>query len=171
MTEDDTPRLISLLSYSDSRGTFYESFKTNIIEFDIIQENVCISNKNVIRGFHYQTDKYAQGKLLHVLNGEINDVLVDIRPGKDYGKVWKFNLKHTDRKLLFIPQGYAHGYSAVVDNTIVSYKLDNLYNKNYESGFHPLSSRLNIDWGVEKYIISEKDASLPEFDFIKNKLQ
>ena len=91
--------------------------------------------------------------------------MIDIRPGKDYGKIWKFKLKHTDRQLLFIPRGYAHGYSALEDNTIVSYKLDNYYNKNYESGFHPLSHSLNIDWGInrDECIISEKDLNLPNF--------
>jgi dTDP-4-dehydrorhamnose 3,5-epimerase len=184
MTNNETPQLKQLVSYRDNRGLFYESFKSSndtlntegsnihvnnyISEFNIIQENVCISNKNVIRGFHYQTGIYAQAKLLHVLHGEINDVLIDVRPGKDYGKVWKFNLKHTDRQLLFIPKGYAHGYSALKDNTIVSYKLDNYYNKNYEYGYHPLSPILNIDWGVEldKAIISEKDLNLLNFEFI-----
>lgn len=186
MTNIETPQLKKLVSYRDSRGIFYESFKSsnnlfsndcadsnipckhNISDFNIVQENICISNKNVIRGFHYQTDIYAQAKLLHVLQGEINDILIDIRPGKDYGKVWKFNLNHTDNQLLFIPKGYAHGYSSLEDNTIVSYKLDNYYNKNYESGFYPLSPILNIDWGVErdKAIISEKDLNLPNFVFL-----
>jgi len=183
MSNNETPHLKQLVSYRDNRGLFYESFKLSIdslntdtsssldnnciSEFNIIQENVCISNKNVIRGFHYQTDIYSQAKLLHVLHGEINDILIDIRPGKDYGKIWKFNLKHTDRKLLFIPRGYAHGYSVLEDNTIVSYKLDNYYNKNYENGYHPLSPVLNIDWGIEhdKAIISEKDLNLRNFNF------
>jgi dTDP-4-dehydrorhamnose 3,5-epimerase len=179
MSNNETPHLKQLVSYKDDRGLFYESFKSSfdcsnipvnncISCFNIIQENVCISNKNVIRGFHYQTDIFAQAKLLHVLHGEINDVLIDIRPGKDYGKVWKFNLKHTDKQLLFIPKGYAHGYSVLEDNTIVSYKLDNHYNKNYEYGYNPLSPILNIDWGIEldKAIISEKDLNLRNFEFI-----
>jgi dTDP-4-dehydrorhamnose 3,5-epimerase len=162
------PILISLNSFEDNRGFFFESYKdtllkTHNIQFEIKQENTCISNKNVIRGFHYQTGEYSQAKLLSVVNGKIKDVLVDIRPGETYGKVWEFELSSENKHLLYIPRGYAHGYCIFENNTIVSYKTDNVYNKDSESGFNPLSPLLDISWNIETPIISEKDLNLNEF--------
>jgi len=160
------PFIINLKSYKDSRGEFYESYKDILlkkhnINFNIVQENTCTSKKNVIRGFHYQTKPFEQAKLLTVINGKIKDVLVDIRKGKSYGKIWEFNLDSKNKQLLFIPKGFAHGYSIFEDNTIVSYKTDNIYNKISERGFNPLS--LNINWGINNPILSEKDTDLNNF--------
>jgi dTDP-4-dehydrorhamnose 3,5-epimerase len=157
------PFIINLKSYKDNRGEFYESYKDILlknygIDFTIAQENTCISNKNVVRGFHYQEEPYQQAKLLQVLNGKIKDVLVDVRDGNTYGKIWEFNLNSKDKQLLYIPKGFAHGYSVLEDNTIVSYKTDALYNKESETGINPLSK--NIDWLVENHIISKKDLNL-----------
>tara|TARA_B110000008_G_scaffold279550_1_gene327161 strand:- start:950 stop:1456 length:507 start_codon:yes stop_codon:yes gene_type:complete len=164
----ETPFIIQLRSYKDNRGEFYESYKDLLlkrhnINFEIVQENTCISNKNVVRGFHYQIEPYSQSKLLQVLNGEIKDVLIDLRKGDTYGKVWEFKLNSTNKELLYIPKGFAHGYSALEDNTIVSYKMDTLYNRNSECGIHPLS--LNVDWNIKKddLILSEKDSKLQFF--------
>ena len=160
------PFTIPLNKYNDNRGTFFESYKPNLlkdIDFKIMQENTCISNKNVIRGFHYQTGDYSQSKLLTVISGKIKDVLVDIRPGNTYGKIWSFNLSDDKPELLYIPHGYAHGYSIYQNNTIVSYKTDNIYNKESERGFNPLSEKLNIDWHIDDPIISEKDSNLEQF--------
>ena len=162
------PILISLKSFQDDRGTFYESYKDILlnqynIDFEIKQENTCISNKNVIRGFHYQTGNYSQSKLLTVLNGRIKDVVIDIRPGETYGKVWEFELSDDDKKLLYIPHGFAHGYGIYENNTIVSYKTDNVYNKESECGFSPISSSININWNIQNPIISEKDLNLKHF--------
>lgn len=149
------PFLINLKPYKDNRGEFYESYKENMLKyFNIIQENTCISNKNVIRGFHYQIDPFSQNKILQVLNGKILDILVNIKTKK----IYKFNLDSNERKLLFIPKDYAHGYASFEDNTIVSYKIDKEYNKESENGFHPFS--FDIDWGIENPIISEKDLKL-----------
>ena len=84
------PFIISLTTYKDNRGEFYESYKDSLlkkynINFEMVQENTCISNKNVIRGFHYQEKPYQQAKLLQVLNGKIKDVLIDVRKGDSYG--------------------------------------------------------------------------------------
>ena len=101
------PLLIDINSYKDARGIFFESYTDlllniyNII-FNIKQENTCISNKNVIRGFHYQDGNYSQAKLLMVLNGKIKDVLIDVRTGDTYGKVWDFDLCSTEKKILYI---------------------------------------------------------------------
>ena len=157
------PFIINLTSYKDNRGEFYESYKDLLlknysINFKIAQENTCISNKNVIRGFHYQKEPYQQAKLLQVINGKIKDVLIDVREGESYGKIWEFELDSKNKQLLYIPKGFAHGYSILVDNTIVSYKTDALYNKESECGINPLSK--NIDWLVENPIISKKDLNL-----------
>ena len=157
------PFIIKLKNYKDNRGEFYESYKDLLlknynIDFKMMQENTCISNKNVIRGFHYQEKPYQQAKLLQVLNGKIKDVLIDIRCGESYGKIWEFNLDSNNRNLLYIPKGFAHGYSIYEDNTIVSYKTDNLYNKESEEGINPLS--VNINWGIDNPIISDKDKNL-----------
>jgi len=170
------PFIIKLKNFKDTRGVFYESYteillKEYKINFEIKQENTCISNKNVIRGFHYQTGDYSQAKLLSVLNGKIKDVLIDIRPGETYGKIWEFELSSENPILLYIPHGYAHGYSIYEDNTIVSYKTDNIYNKDSEMGFNPLSESLSIDWKIETPIISHKDTNLDNFiinNFSKN---
>tara|TARA_B100000035_G_C20978502_1_gene544319 strand:+ start:256 stop:744 length:489 start_codon:yes stop_codon:yes gene_type:complete len=156
------PKIIPLKKYNDHRGSFFESFKYELLEnikFEIKQENTCVSNKNVIRGFHYQTGEYSQAKLLLVLNGKIKDVLVDIRSGK----IFEFELSSDNPTLLYIPHGYAHGYAIYEDNTIVSYKTDALYNKDSEKGFHPLSKSLKIDWKIETPVISEKDMNLQEY--------
>ena len=116
------PFIIVLKSYKDNRGVFYESYKNKLlkdsnINFNILQENTCISNKNVVRGFHYQEEPYQQAKLLQVLNGKIKDVLIDVREGESYGKIWEFNLDSNNKQLLYIPRGFAHGYSILQDNT------------------------------------------------------
>ncbi len=153
------PILINLNSYKDNRGEFYESYKDILlkqhnIDFNIIQENTCISNKNVIRGFHYQEEPYSQAKLLQVLNGKILDIVINL----ETKEIFKYVLDSKEKQLLYIPKGYAHGYGILEDNTIVSYKTDALYNKNSENGFNPYS--LNINWGIESPIISEKDKEL-----------
>ncbi len=175
------PFLIDLTTYKDNRGIFYESYKDYIlnkykgvggvtevlqdspiypnINFKIVQENTCISNKNVVRGLHYQTKPYLQNKLLQVLNGKIKDILVNI----NNNEIWEFTLNSKKPQLLYIPSNFAHGYISLEDNTIISYKIDNYYNNNYEKGINPLSSSLINLWGVKKkYItISNKDKNLP----------
>lgn len=149
------PFLINLKTYKDNRGDFYESYRENILkDFNIVQENTCISNKNVIRGFHYQIEPFSQNKLLQVLNGKILDILINI----ETKKIYNFFLDSNKRKLLFIPKGYAHGYASFEDNTIISYKIDKKYNKESERGFHPFS--FGITWGIENPITSEKDLKL-----------
>jgi len=147
--------LIDLKSYKDNRGEFYESYRENMLkDFNVVQENTCISNKNVVREFHYQVEPYGQNKLLTVLNGRILDILVNI----ETKEIYKFYLDSSERKLLFIPKCYAHGYASFENNTIVSYKIDKEYNKESEKGFHPFS--FGVNWGIENAIISEKDLKL-----------
>jgi len=151
--------LINLKSYKDDRGEIYESYKDILlkqynIDFNMVQENTCISNKNVIRGFHFQKEPHSQAKLLQVLNGKILDIVINL----ETKQIFKYVLDSKEKQLLYIPKGYAHGYGILEDNTIVSYKIDNLYNKDSENGFNPYS--LNIDWGINDPIISEKDKNL-----------
>ena len=98
-----------------------------------------------------------------VLNGRIKDVLIDMRKGDTYGKIWEFELNSKNKELLYIPHGFAHGYSIYENNTIVSYKTDNVYNKESEMGFSPCSPLLNIDWNIKTPIISDKDINLKNF--------
>ena len=93
--------------------------------------------------------------------------MIDVRPGETYGKVWEFELSSENKQLLYIPHGFAHGYSIFEDNTIVSYKTDNIYNKDSETGFNPYSLLLNISWNIENPIISHKDISLENFRPLK----
>jgi dTDP-4-dehydrorhamnose 3,5-epimerase len=155
------PFIIKLKTYHDKRGCFYESYTNTLIDFNIVQENTCISNKNVLRGFHYQIGEDSQAKLLQVLNGEIYDIVIDIRPGKTYGKIWDFTLSGKNKELLYIPGGFAHGYFSREDNTIVNYKTDKKYKQESEKGFSPLSC--GIKWDIDNPIISEKDKNLPMF--------
>jgi len=153
------PILINLNSYKDERGEFYESYKDILlkqyyIDFNMIQENTCISNKYVIRGFHYQKEPHSQAKLLQVLNGKIIDIVINL----ETNEILKYVLDSKEKQLLYIPKGFAHGYGVLEDNTIVSYKTDNIYNKESEDGLNPYS--LNIDWGINDPIISEKDKNL-----------
>jgi dTDP-4-dehydrorhamnose 3,5-epimerase len=153
------PILINLNSYKDERGEFYESYKDILlkqyfIDFNMIQENTCISNKYVIRGFHFQKEPHSQAKLLQVLNGKIIDIVINL----ETNEILKYVLDSKEKQLLYIPKGFAHGYGVLEDNTIVSYKTDNIYNKESEDGFNPYS--LNIDWGINDPIISEKDNNL-----------
>ena len=169
------PILIDLNTFHDSRGTFFESYKESIlhefnIKFSFVQENTCISNKNVIRGFHYQNDPHSQAKLLSVLNGKIKDIVIDIRQGTSFGKIWEFDLDSNNKQLLYIPKGFAHGYASYNDNTIVSYKTDALYNKDSEDGFNPLSNSLDLNWGIINPILSVKDLQLKQFNLLQNTL-
>ena len=152
--------------FEDNRGYFFESFRESIffekLNYKFIQDNeVYNKNKNIIRGLHYQLDK-PQGKLIHVIAGSIMDVIVDIRIGSpDFGKYSSFKLDCKKHHLLFIPEGFAHGYLVLERNTIVKYKCTNYYDPSSEYGIKWNDSELNINWGVENPIISNKDNSLP----------
>jgi len=158
--------------FNDSRGYFYESFNkltfNNLIgqNINFIQDNESFSVKGVIRGLHYQTGEHSQAKLVRVIKGCVLDVAVDIRKDSDtYGQFFSVELSEENKKQLFIPRGFAHGFAVLSESAIFSYKCDNFYNKESESGILFNDKSLNIDWRLEDkdIIVSDKDLQLPNF--------
>jgi dTDP-4-dehydrorhamnose 3,5-epimerase len=162
--------------HEDSRGYFFESFNLQTfraegIEINFVQDNQSSSNYGVIRGLHYQLDPSAQIKLIRVLSGKILDVAVDIRKGSPtFGKSYSIELSAENKKQLFIPAGFAHGFSVLSEQAEVLYKCDSFYKKESEAGILYNDSSLNIDWKIPagKEIISEKDKGLPLFAECRN---
>ena len=162
--------------FKDSRGYFFESYNENIfkaagIDTVFVQDNQSRSAYGVIRGLHYQLEPYAQTKLIRVMKGRILDVVVDIRKGSPtYGKVFSLELSAENNKQIFIPKGFAHGFSVLSDYAEVIYKCDVFYNKDSETGISYKDATLNIDWMIpaDKEIISEKDQHQPSIAKCKN---
>ncbi len=149
--------------YTDERGYFFESFqKINFrklgIDADFVQDNESMSVKGVLRGLHFQVPPFAQGKLVRVVNGSALDVAVDLRKNsKTYGKWESVVLSAENKLMLWIPAGFAHGFLSLEDQTIFQYKCTNYYNKESEKGIIWNDPDLNIDWGIEKPLVSGKD--------------
>lgn len=155
--------------FPDPRGYFFESYNETIfaeagIKEKFVQDNQSKSTYGVIRGLHYQLNPYAQAKLIRVLQGNILDVAVDVRKGSiTYGKSFSLELSDENNKQLYIPSGFAHGFSVLSETAVVLYKCDAFYNKEAEGGIRYNDPELNIDWRIPKgqEIISEKDIVLP----------
>lgn len=149
----------------DERGYFFESFSErefneNVEKISFVQDNQSKSCYGVVRGLHFQKGEYAQSKLVRCVKGEILDVAVDLRKDSPtYGKYVSAVLSENNHHQLFIPRGFAHGFSVLSEEAIVQYKCDNFYNKESEGGINPFDENLNIEWGVpkDKVILSEKD--------------
>jgi len=159
--------------FNDSRGYFFESFNQNTFNTLIgqsvtfVQDNESYSTKGVLRGLHFQKGEWAQAKLVRVVKGRVLDVAVDIRKDSPtYGQHISVELTEDNKKQLFVPRGFAHGFVVLSDTAIFSYKCDNYYNKEAEGGIMYNDTTLNIDWKlpIEALIISEKDAILPTFE-------
>ncbi|MES2732395.1 MAG: dTDP-4-dehydrorhamnose 3,5-epimerase [Bacteroidota bacterium] len=158
--------------FTDERGLFFESynqkeFEDNKLPFAFIQDNQSFSVKGTLRGLHFQNSPFAQGKLVRVITGKVLDVAVDMRPDSaTFGQHETFILDDLSNKLLYIPEGFAHGFLALEDS-ILSYKCTQLYNKASESGISWNDPQLGIQWGIDNPIVSEKDQLLPTFqDFV-----
>lgn len=155
--------LIKAPVYKDNRGLFGESFQVekmrNYIPVDcFVQDNMSLSGKHVLRGLHFQKEPYAQGKLIRVLQGSCLDVAVDLRPkSSTYLKHFKYLLTDQDFHMLYIPEGFAHGFLSLQDDTIFTYKCTNLYQKDLEDCLRWDDPELGIDWGVDHPLVSEKD--------------
>lgn len=154
----------------DERGYFMESFNENTFQKGIgqsvhfVQDNQSYSTRGVLRGMHYQTEEHAQAKLVRVLQGEVLDVAVDIRPESDtYGQHFAVLLSAENQKQLFIPRGFAHGFVVLSETATFFYKCDNFYNKESEGGIIFNDPSLQIDWQLSEseLLISEKDNILP----------
>jgi dTDP-4-dehydrorhamnose 3,5-epimerase len=154
---------------SDERGYFYESYNEQVfrglsIDVKFIQDNVSKSYKGVVRGLHYQVGEFAQDKLVRVSNGAVLDVAVDIRPDSPtYGQWEGFLLSRENDRMLFIPKGFAHGFTSITNDVVFNYKCSALYNKESEGGIIWNDQTLGIHWGLTEPIVSEKDLTLPKF--------
>ena len=164
--------VITPKDFEDERGYFFESFNQKTFEtetgikINFVQDNQSKSSKGVLRGLHFQKNEHAQAKLVQVIKGKVLDVCVDIRKeSPTFGKHFSLILDDIDRKQLYIPRGFAHGFVVLEDDTIFCYKCDNFYNKEAESGIIFNDEDLKIDWGFPKEIllISQKDFLLPSF--------
>ncbi|HOY94650.1 MAG TPA: dTDP-4-dehydrorhamnose 3,5-epimerase [Catalimonadaceae bacterium] len=154
--------------FEDERGYFFESYNEKVfadhgIDVRFVQDNQSFSTTGVVRGLHFQAPPFAQGKLVRVISGRVLDVVVDIRKeSPTYGQSLSVELTGTDQKMLYIPPGFAHGFS-VLEDAVFQYKCSNLYHKASEMGIHPLDPDLNIFWGTGSPVVSAKDLELPAF--------
>lgn len=155
--------------FDDVRGYFFESFNQKTFEektginITFVQDNQSMSQRGVLRGLHFQKGEHAQAKLVRVIKGRVLDVAVDIRPNSPtYGKSFSIELSEENKLQLYVPRGFAHGFSVLEDNTVFSYKCDNYYNKVSEGGIIYNDPKLNIDWKLSEGEIqlSEKDNDL-----------
>lgn len=166
--------LIEPKVFPDGRGFFIETYKyLDFANFGIkerfVQDNYSKSTqKGVLRGLHYQTPPFSQGKLIQVISGEIFDVAVDIRIGSpNYGKWISVNLSSENKKMLYIPSGFAHGFCTLSEITEVMYKCTNNYSPRNERGIIWSDPSLKIKWPVGNPILSAKDAEYSTFDKIE----
>jgi dTDP-4-dehydrorhamnose 3,5-epimerase len=161
--------LIKPKVYYDNRGYFFESYNREQweetgIDVDFVQDNQSLSNKNALRGLHFQRPPYSQAKLVRVVQGSALDVMVDLRKNSPtYGKHFAVELSGKNHYQLFIPEGFAHGFLTLEDNTIFVYKCSNYYNAASEDGLMWNDPQLNIDWGIGLPIISAKDQHYKPF--------
>jgi len=162
--------------FKDNRGYFMESYNQKNINkllgnVNFVQDNESESSRGVLRGLHFQKPPYTQAKLVRCLKGSVLDVALDLRKdSKTYGIFETISLTEENKKQLFIPKGFAHGFIVLSKSAILSYKVDNYYNPESESGIIWNDPDLNIDWKINKneIIVSEKDKNLPTFNEIIN---
>lgn len=149
--------------FEDARGYFFESYNNAMFEkaglnLKFVQDNQSLSQKGVLRGLHFQNPPYAQGKLVRVITGAVYDVAVDIRKNSPtYGKHFGLELNETNKWMMYIPEGFAHGFATLQDNTIFSYKCTNYYHKASEDCILWNDSDIGINWNIDNPLLSEKD--------------
>ncbi|MDG2195018.1 MAG: dTDP-4-dehydrorhamnose 3,5-epimerase [Polaribacter sp.] len=155
--------------FSDERGSFFESFNQQAflektgIEASFVQDNQSISQRGVVRGLHFQKGAFSQAKLVRVIKGSVLDVAVDLRKNSTtFGQHFSCILSEEKNTQLFVPRGFAHGFSVLENDTIFSYKCDNYYNLASESGIIYNDPQLDIDWMLpeSEMVVSEKDRRL-----------
>lgn len=160
--------------FSDDRGYFFESYNRQAFEklglnYDFVQDNQSFSRKNVLRGLHFQYRPFAQAKLVRVITGAVLDVAVDLRrDSPTFGQHYAVKLTGENKTMLLIPDGFAHGFATLEDNTVFSYKCSNYYDKASEDCILWNDPDLGIDWGVSTPVISEKDSQGKPFKAITN---
>ncbi len=155
--------------WGDARGHFFESyseaaFKAAGLPTDFVQDNQSLSASGILRGLHFQSPPFAQGKLVRVIAGAVLDVVVDIRKSSaTYGQHFKIELSGENKKMLWVPAGFAHGFLTLQDDTIFVYKVTGLYNKESEGGLLWNDPELGIDWGIADPLLSDKDKLQPSW--------
>ena len=170
-TEISDVYIIEPSVFGDNRGYFLESFnlekfEENVYPIKFEQDNESKSSKGVLRGLHFQKPPFDQAKLVRCSEGRVMDVVVDIRKGSPtYGKHLAIELTGENKRQLFIPRGFAHGFSVLSDTATFFYKVDNNYAPDYDAGIRWNDKELNIQWGLEEceVLVSTKDAELPFF--------
>jgi len=161
--------------FGDDRGYFFESWSKQSfaevgLDLDFVQDNQSLSNKGVLRGLHFQTPPYAQGKLVRVIKGAVLDIAVDIRKeSSTYGQHFSVELSETNKTIVWIPPGFAHGFLTLEDNTIFTYKCTGVYNKESEGALIWNDKDLNINWEVNDPLVSEKDLAAGNFNNFESK--
>lgn len=176
-SKTDIPEVILIEPkvFGDQRGYFFESFnqkefEENIGEISFVQDNESKSTKGVLRGLHFQKPPYAQTKLVRCIQGKVLDVVVDVRENSPtYGKHITVELSEENKKQLFIPRGFAHGFVTLSEEAIFAYKVDNWYAPEYDSGIIWDDVTLNIDWKInpKEVILSSKDQQLSSFSVLE----
>lgn len=165
--EIDGPLIVEPRVFGDDRGFFLEAYKktdfvSNGIDVEFMQDNHSLSSKWVLRGLHYQKPPFAQAKLVRVVQGTIWDVAVDIRKKSPTYKKWiAVELSGENRKMFFIPEGFAHGFIALTDEVQLMYKCSNEYSMQHDAGIIWNDPELAIKWPVANPLLSDKDAVLP----------
>ena len=162
--------------FEDNRGYFIESYNQKKFEKIVgkvlfVQDNESKSSFGVLRGLHFQKPPFDQAKLVRCIEGKVLDIAVDLRNGsKTYGQYLAIELSSENKKQLFVPRGFAHGFLVLSEFAIFTYKVDNIYAPNYDSGICWNDPTLNIDWGIDKsqIVVSEKDSKLTFFSDFKS---
>ena len=157
--------------FGDDRGYFLESFnldkfEENVFPIKFVQDNESKSSKGVLRGLHFQKPPFNQAKLVRCIEGKVMDVAVDIRKGSPtYGKHVSVELSGENKRQLFVPRGFAHGFSVLSETAVFAYKVDNIYAPEFDSGIRYDDKELNIDWGLtgQEVRLSVKDENLSFF--------
>jgi dTDP-4-dehydrorhamnose 3,5-epimerase len=163
--------------FEDARGYFYESYNRKVftdagISADFVQDNQSLSQRAVLRGLHFQNPPFAQAKLVRVITGSVFDVAVDIRKNsRTYGQWYGVELNESNKWMLYIPEGFAHGFATLRDNTIFSYKCSNFYHKASEDCILWNDNDIGIDWGISSPLLSEKDLQGKKFRDFKTRFE
>ena len=172
---DNGLRLITPAVFGDDRGYFMETFSARDLKDALpegivfVQDNESCSQKGIFRGFHYQLGEAVQAKLVRVIKGAVEDIVIDIRQSSPtFGKAYSFLLTGENKAQLFVPRGFAHGFVSLEDNTVFSYKCDNYYNGSKDAGISAFDSKVidavnmtEFEFDPSSYVTSEKDRKHP----------
>lgn len=166
--------LIQPVIFDDGRGHFFESYSKRKweeygLDVTFLQDNQSLSQKGVLRGLHFQKPPHAQAKLVRVIKGSVQDVVVDIRTSSPtFGRHISVELSEHNKTQLYVPEGFAHGFLTLEDNTIFSYKCSNFYHQPSEGAILWNDNDLGIKWALDDPILSDKDLDAPSFSELKS---